>query len=170
VLVAQKYLMISKRTLPVVVGWSSHPSVTIPYNNNVQMVRDLQNRKPERARWFPAALHSIHFGKVNLFEIISGSENDLGPNQKELKRRVDEQSRKIHQPLRIPTFLEVIRHKTKEELAGLIMNHLIVNHFILDSSHKMIFLPALPMEDFFKKPRSNRLSSEELVPVRFPVL
>ena len=156
--------MSNKKFWMTVGEWVHDSSPTMPRNNQ-QTICVAPSTTIKRARWFPAMLHSIRFGKLTLFEIIAGSEEDLGPNQKELKSWVAEQSFRKHQSLKVPVFAGVNRYATKEELAGLIMNHL-----VLGSSHKMIFLPALPMEYHSKRSLPNRLSPKELVPVRFPAL
>lgn len=156
--------MFNKKFWLTVAEWVQDPSPTTRENNHLRGIHLSSNSATERARWFPIILHSVYYGAFSLFEIIAGSEDDLGPNQKELKNWVTTQSFKKYQPLKLPVFAEVNRCTTKEELAGLIMNHL-----ILGSSYRMIFLPALPMEYHSKKSLPNRLSSKQLTPVRFPV-
>jgi hypothetical protein len=164
VLVEQKHLMTINRKFWMTVGeWFQDLSPVTQCNNQPRVCAT--GPTIEKARWFPSALHGIRFFNISLFEIIAGSENNLGPHQKELKNWVSERSHKTHESLRIPVFVEMSELTTKDDLAGLIMNHI-----ILGSSRKMIFLPALPMEYHSRQSLPNRLTPEQMVPVRFPVL
>lgn len=105
----------------------------------------------KRAKWFPAILHAIPVGNFNLFQVVSGSPNELGPNQTKLKEWILEQARK-HEPLKFPIFLEIDENISKEDLAGKILDHLFYG------SSDMIFLPTLPVNPHIKQDHKKESS------------
>ncbi len=122
-----------------------------------------EQKVEKRAKWFPAILHAIPVGKLNLFQVVSGSPNELGPNQTKLKEWILEQARK-HEPLKFPIFLEIEEDISKEDLAGKIMDHL------LYGSSDMIFLPTLPVNPHIRQDHKKRVSRllVKKTPITFP--
>jgi len=75
------------------------------------------------ASWFPHKLHTFRFGDLNLFEIVAGSEKNLGSNQLELKKWIRLQAEK-HIPLRFRAIMKMPQNLSREQLAGKIMEHI----------------------------------------------
>jgi hypothetical protein len=117
--------------------------------------------KPRLASWFPEQLHLLKFGGLTLFEVLSGSEKELGSNQRELKRWIMDRAEK-HHPIDFRTYVGASKDISREELARIILAHRTTG------AKGIFFLPSLPASYPFR-PKSRELVRSELSePIRFP--